>query len=118
MEINELVEMLDEQKEGVLVVRVKGRVDTATASSVEKRLVESINKGNKQLILDFANVSYLSSTGLRAILVVVKKIKSLSGRLIICNLIPNVRDVFIMTGFDQLIQCENSESEAFKKIHH
>ena len=71
-------------------IAIEGSVDTVTAP---------------RLILDFAAVDYVSSAGLRVLLAADQRL-SASGALILRNVNPDVREVFEMTGFDELLTLE------------
>ena len=65
--------------------------------------LEQIETGKNKCILDFAGVDYVSSAGLRTILLITHKLIDQQGHLIVCQLQPDVHSVFKMTGFDQII---------------
>jgi len=60
--------------------------------------------GEKVLILDFTNLRYISSWGLRCILLVGKKLTASGGRLIPCGLSAMLKEVFQISGFDSLFR--------------
>ena len=65
-----------EHDQGVSLVRIKGRLDAASASLLERKLMEQIEAGKIKLVVDFAKVDYLSSAGMRLLLSTTKKLKS------------------------------------------
>ena len=85
-----------------LVVFPKGRIDSSTASDVEKEIFDIVEKnpGFKKLILDFSEVEYISSAGLRSIL----RIKQAHEDLSIIETSLEVYDTFSMTGFTELME--------------
>ena len=88
----------------VLTVIVDGSIDTVTAPELENRLGGAY-AGVKELILDFAGVDYVSSAGLRVIMGADQRMSG-TGRLILKNVNEDVREVFEMTGFDELLNIE------------
>lgn len=82
-----------------VTLQVSGRLNTLTAPSLEKELEESLPNVTK-LTLDFQNLEYISSAGLRLLLVAHKK---MNGNLVIKNLNDSVKEVFGMTGFLDII---------------
>ena len=87
-----------------LEVAVEGRLDTVTAPEFEKEIMESI-KGIDTLTLDFANLEYISSAGLRVLMMAHRNLR-LHGttKVIHCNDI--VREVFEVTGFGDILTIE------------
>ncbi|MBQ3643265.1 MAG: STAS domain-containing protein [Candidatus Riflebacteria bacterium] len=89
---------------GVLNVSIEGSIDTLTAQDFENQITKAL-EGVKELILDFGKVQYVSSAGLRAILGLNTKMED-QGKMVIKNIDESVRDVFEMTGFDELLNLE------------
>lgn len=82
------------------VVRPSGRIDSATAGAFERAVAEAFDRGSRQMVLDFSQVDYVSSAGLRAALIVGKRMRAIpGGKLVLCELAPAVREVFEISGF-------------------
>ncbi|GEO82303.1 STAS domain-containing protein [Pararhodospirillum oryzae] len=98
------------QEGSVTIVAIEGKIDTDTCDDVEAALLAHINKGAKRLVIDLADVTYVSSAGLRAVLIVGKKIKSLQGKMAFCTLRPVIWDVFEASGFTSILTvCETRD---------
>lgn len=70
--------------------------------------------GTRQLVIDLSGVDYISSAGLRCVLVIAKKAGAVSGKVVLCALSPMVAEVMKISGFHQLLTiCDNAE-EAVK----
>ena len=96
---------MDKNADGsVLTVFVEGSIDTVTAPMLEEELNRQC-EGVKELILDFAKVDYVSSAGLRVIMGADQQMSE-SGKMILKNVNEDVREVFEMTGFDELLNIE------------
>jgi anti-sigma B factor antagonist len=91
--------------DNILAIEIEGSIDTVTAQDFEKQVSEAINDSVKKLVLDFAKVEYVSSAGLRAILGLNSQMED-QGEMLIKNINESVRDVFEMTGFDELLNLE------------
>jgi anti-anti-sigma factor len=111
-----LVEVKEEKKGDILILRMRGRLDAVSSPAAEKKVFDSINSGQSRLILDFTGISYLSSAGMRMLLSTTKKLKSLSGRLVVCCVTSNVMDVLKMSGFDHVLDLSPTEDEALRKF--
>lgn len=88
-----------------LLMEIEGGIDSTTAPELNDILAASIN-GITSLILDFKNVDYISSAGLRVLLVNYKAMTG-KGEMIIRNVNGNVMDIFTMTGFVNILTIEN-----------
>lgn len=100
-------------KEGTAtIVTVAGKLDAVTAPEYEKAISALIQSGDIRLIMDFAELGYISSAGLRVILAAAKQIKARDGRLAFANLSGNVREVFDISGFGGIFALHGSVSDA------
>lgn len=89
-----------ERRGNVVVIHASGRVDSATAPVFEHALMSALDDGGYQLVVDFAGVDYISSAGLRGLLVAGKRMRTLpNGKLVLCSLREQIRDVFEISGF-------------------
>jgi stage II sporulation protein AA (anti-sigma F factor antagonist) len=91
-----------EKEKGILTVSVEGKIDGATAPDLERRLLEWLDQGETQIILDLREVYYISSAGLRVVLMGAKRLQS-KGRLVLAGLKPEVKEIFEMAGFDTIL---------------
>ena len=87
-----------------LNVRLGGRLDTTTAPQLESEVKLNI-VGVKTLILDFAELEYLSSAGLRVLLALQKSMNK-QGQMIIRHVNETVREIFELTGFIDILTVE------------
>jgi anti-sigma B factor antagonist len=96
---------IEKVREGTeLTLRLKGRLDTTTASQLETELKRSIG-GIDSLILDFAELEYLSSAGLR-VLLAAQKVMNKQGKMVIRNVNETISEVFEITGFTEILSIE------------
>lgn len=94
------------QKDNQVLVAVEGRVDTLTSSDFEKQLSPYFSMQDIELVLDCAAMEYISSAGLRVVLMAHKNISARAGRFAIRHLNSEVRSVFDMTGFSRILTIE------------
>lgn len=80
-----------------LEVQVSGRLDTTTAPELEKALGPQL-EGIESLTLDFGELAYISSAGLR-VLLVLQKIMNRQGQMVVTHVNDNIMEVFDVTGF-------------------
>jgi anti-anti-sigma factor len=110
------VEMQTIKKENAIVVSLIGRMDATTTPEYEKKLNELIAAGQKSFVIDFNNLEYISSAGLRGILVTVKAIKAAGGKIAFANIRNTVKDVFDISGFGMIFQINDSVESALTQI--
>ena len=106
------MEIREERVKDAVVLHATGRLDAHTAATFESALIERLDKKPARLVIDLEGVEYISSAGLRAILVAVKRGKALGCPLAACGLRPNIREVFDLSGFGNLIPLHARVSEA------
>ena len=94
------------QKDNSVMVVLEGRLDTVTSSEFEKQLSPYYSTEGTELILDCSAMEYISSAGLRVVLMAHKSITGKGGNFIIRNISKEVRSVFDMTGFSRIITIE------------
>ena len=99
-----------------MVVSVKGRADALTAPELEKNLLETIAGGEKRLLMDLSGLQYISSAGLRSLLVLAKKLKSEHGAILFTGLHGPVDEVFKISGFYSIFKICDSLETALSQI--
>ncbi|MBR0146731.1 MAG: STAS domain-containing protein [Eubacterium sp.] len=88
--------------EGMLQLNIEGKIDALTSDEFQTLVLRSFMKSNN-VILNMEKVKYMSSAGLRALVLGQKTAQSKGGKLIIINLQDQVRDTFVVTGFDGIL---------------
>ncbi|MDD3588298.1 MAG: STAS domain-containing protein [Thermoguttaceae bacterium] len=88
-----------------LTASIEGSIDTVTSPDLEKQLTESWDDIT-DLILDFSKVDYISSAGLRFMITASRHMEDVDGQMTIRHVNDDVKEVFDMTGFDQLLNIE------------
>ena len=99
-----------------LVVALQGRLDGVGAPEVETFCLEQIQAGVVRLLLDLEGVDYISSAGLRSLLVVVKRLQAVSGTLRLCCLVPMVREVLDISGLANLLPSVETREEGISAL--
>ena len=84
-----------------LTVKLIGRLDTTTAPQLDTEIKENI-AGIQKLVLDFAELAYISSAGLR-VLLTAQKIMNKQGEMMILNVNETIREIFEVTGFIDIL---------------
>lgn len=85
--------------DGLLVVSPKGRLDSNTSPALETVLLERISAGDTAISVDFADIDYVSSAGLRVLLMAAKRLGPAKGSITMHSMSPEIREVFEISGF-------------------
>lgn len=111
-----MVNIKEEAKGDILILRLNGRLDAVSSPTAERKVFDYINSGQYKLLLDFSGVDYLSSAGMRMLLSVTKKLKTLSGKVVLFGVTPNVMDVLKMSGFDHVLELAKTEEDGLRRF--
>lgn len=106
----------NENINGVIAVAVKGRLDSVTASKMETHCKALIDEGQTRILIDLKELEYISSAGLRVLLVIAKSLKSKSGTLVLCQLSSMVMEVMVISGFDKIFAMTATREEGLARF--
>jgi anti-sigma B factor antagonist len=84
-------------REGTAVLRLAGRIDTASAPEFEQHINSIISEGHNRLLLNFSEVSYICSATLRVLIATMRELKKANGSVCLCGLTTDVYHVFKLT---------------------
>lgn len=99
----------------VVTVRPSGKIDTLTAKIFETRLAEHVTQGSGPLLVDMEGVDYVSSFGLRSLLIVAKQMAPLGRKFVLYAVNPSVSEVLRVSGFLRIIMVVADRQEAFDR---
>ena len=101
-----------EIESGILVAKLLGRIDSGNAGHFQDLLEAGIESHDCVLVLNFERVSFISSAGLRACVIVAKRI----GKLAFCSMSGFNREILAVSGLDQLIPVFDSQTQAVRSL--
>ena len=90
----------------------KGRIDATNAGSAERDVLALLERSGPSVILDLSNLDYVSSAGLRVLLLAAKNARGKGGKAVIVSPKPAVMEVLRMSGFDKIIPVVGSVEDA------
>lgn len=96
------MEIAQSKKGEVCVLELKGRLDSATSPQLEKKILSLLDEGEKFYLLDLAGLDYISSAGLRILLMSAKRSGAAGGKVVLSRLQEHVREVFDIAGFSTI----------------
>ncbi len=101
--------------DGTLILVPSGRVDSNSAGDLEGAVKDALGAADK-IVLDLSKVPYISSAGLRVVLLCAKELKAKNGGFALCGLSDNVMDVFQLSGFSNILEIAEDRAAAVSAI--
>ena len=112
------MEIAQEQVGAVSVLAPVGRLDTDSATDLELALADLMAIDARHFVIDFSRIGYVSSAGLRVLLMTAKQLEGGKGTMRLCGLNPQVKQVFDVAGFTKLFQLFGERAAALDKHPH
>lgn len=111
---------LTERRAGKAVILAPaGRIDMATAEQFRERLIPLVHAAGKtgeSVVIDFAGVDYISSAGLRVLMLAAKEARASGSKVAVAALQPLVNEIFQISRFDKVLPCHPGVDEALAAI--
>ena len=108
------MELIERKTENCMIIGIKGRLDTINYSILEKRLTELLDQNIDRILINCAQMDYVSSSGLRILLMALKRITMVKGKFVLCNLQENIREIFEISGFTTIFEIHPNEEDALR----
>jgi anti-anti-sigma factor len=89
-----------------------GRLDANTSGQFEKEVMEQLSLAADGMVMDFSGLGYVSSAGLRVVLLAAKKVKAAGGTFVLCGLSTSISEVFKISGFLKILTVEPDRAGA------
>lgn len=103
----------------VIVLAPAGRIDMTSADKFRDRLVPLITSAaadGESVVLDFSGVDYISSAGLRVLMLAAKQAKSAGNKVAVAAMQPLVAEIFQISRFDKVLPCHAGVDEALAAV--
>jgi anti-sigma B factor antagonist len=110
------MEIIEENQGGINIFKLNGRLDSNTSQGFEKKIFQAIDDGSKSMIIDFRELEYISSAGLRVILKATKALKREEGKMMLCDMQDYVKEVFEIAGFDSFLPIVGTMDDAIQSF--
>lgn len=104
---------------GARVIRVAGRIDQSTADNFSQMLkpyLDACDASSAPLVIDFSGVEYISSVGLRVLMLAARQVKAQNGKVAIAALTPVVAEVFQISRFNLVFKVLGSVEQACEAL--
>ncbi len=111
-----MIEVNIERQDDILAALITGRIDGSNVMQFEESIKDAIEEGDRAVVLDMENLTYISSAGLRAILMTAKTLQNRNAKFLLCSLSKSIREVFEVSGFDKIINIQPDRAQALAAI--
>ncbi|TVM19979.1 anti-sigma factor antagonist [Oceanidesulfovibrio indonesiensis] len=105
------------QEGGVVVITVKGRLDSSETQGLEEQVLAALERGESKLLFDFHELEYINSSGLRILVMAYQRLKKKNdGTVAISGLRDYILEIFEISGYDRLFDIYSDRQAALGKL--
>lgn len=104
------------REDQVVIVELEGHLDGTNSTLLHQHIESQIDAYDRAMILNLEKLTYISSAGLRVMLMIAKTLHSQKAELAVCALSEPIREVFVISGFNQIIPVYPSHAEALDAV--
>jgi anti-anti-sigma factor len=106
--------IVQKEKNKIVELSISGRLDAVSAVEADKEFNNVVDAGHERLLINLAKLEYISSAGLRVLLVIAKRVQQNGGKVVLCALSANVKEVFEISGFSSIFKIFSTNTAAVK----
>jgi anti-anti-sigma factor len=110
------MEIKEEKKGSIVIFSLKGRLDSAATPEVEKKILEAIKNSTHDIILDFSQLEYLSSGGIRLLVHCHKEIEKQGGQVFLSSVPKPIEHILYITGFLHYFKIYDKPADAIASL--
>lgn len=110
------MEMFVKDENNVVILKITGRLDAESSILAEKQVRDILDGGKTRILFDFGELEYISSAGLRVILMAIKDLRTKDGKVVLCALNEYVQEVFDVSNFASIIPITASTEEGIELL--
>ncbi len=111
-----MLEITETKTPPLITLELKGRMDAITSDQLDGTISILIDQKESQFVIDFSQLEYISSSGLRVLLIAAKKLKNADGQLVLCSLNDQIKTIFDISGFSSIFSIVQSRKEALNRL--
>ena len=109
------MELINKEVQGIFVAEPQeNRLDAASAKQFKEQMIEAVQNGNDRIVLNMGKLEFIDSTGMSAIVSVLKQLGLKGGEIVICELTPAVKNLFQLTKLDRVFKICLSEEDSIR----
>jgi anti-anti-sigma factor len=109
------MEIKQKTENGVTIVEINGRMDSVGSQGAQDAILSAIKTDGK-LVLDMSGCDYVASSGLRVLIIAAKQSAKVNCRTVLCGVQPLIRDIIVMTGFENVLTSFPGRADAVKAL--
>jgi len=110
------MDIREEKRGDVIIIGLRGRLDANTSPNVEERLLHLLDHGERRFLLDFSDLVYISSVGLRVLVLLAKNLQKSKGELALAALNEHINQIFTISGFTAIFPIYPTSDEALTHL--
>ncbi len=110
------MDIIEKRLNEIIVFKLNGNLNSNTSPELEDKIFEAIKNESKNMILDFEDLDYISSAGLRVIMKAAKNLKQSEGMIVLCSMQDYVKEVFEIAGFDAYLPIVSTMDDALNQF--
>ncbi len=110
------MDIIEKRLNEIIVFKLNGNLNSNTSPALEDKIFEAIKNESKNMILDFEDLDYISSAGLRVIMKAAKNLKQSEGMIVLCSMQDYVKEVFEIAGFDAYLPIVSTMDDALNQF--
>ncbi len=100
----------------ITVLKLHGRLDGTTVVALDHAIADLLNAGKKTLVLDCEQLTYISSAGLRSVLLATREVQQAGGRTLFCSIPDSIATVFKISGFTDILERATTRAHALRAL--
>lgn len=98
------------------VFRIKGRLDATSTTELEQKVLLSLDRGITYLIMDFSELEYINSAGLRVLVMGYQRLQPSGGQIFVCGVRDYIAEIFDISGYNRIFTMCADASEAMREL--
>ena len=110
------MDIIEKRLNEIVIFKLNGNLNSNTSPELEDKIFEAIKNDSKNMILDFEDLDYISSAGLRVIMKTAKNLKQSEGMIVLCSMQDYVKEVFEIAGFDAYLPIVSTMDDALNQF--
>ncbi len=110
------MDIIEKRLNEIIIFKLNGNLNSNTSPELEDKIFEAIKNESKNMILDFEDLDYISSAGLRVIMKTAKNLKQSEGMIVLCSMQDYVKEVFEIAGFDAYLPIVPTMDDALNQF--
>lgn len=104
------------ENNAIQVVAIEGRLDTTNYNELETEMDQLFKNNNYNIIFDLVDLQYVSSSGLRVMLMTLKRVTAAGGKFILCNMQEGIKEIFEISGFTTIFTIDSNLEDALNRF--